>query len=43
VPSGSISPERLRQVLERIRSGEYDRPEVIRVVAERIASSVLES
>ncbi len=36
----SISPERLRDVLDRVQSGFYDGPEILRHVAERAAGEL---
>ena len=41
VPVGSIPPERIREVMERLAGGEYDRAEVLLVVAEELAERVL--
>jgi hypothetical protein len=35
--TSSLPPARLRQVLDRLHAGVYDRPEVLRHVAERLA------
>jgi hypothetical protein len=35
-PTGTLGRERLREILTRLATGYYDRPEVTQVVAERI-------
>jgi hypothetical protein len=35
-PTAALSPERTHQVLERMRSGHYDRPEVLDQVAQKV-------
>jgi|WetSurMetagenome_2_1015567.scaffolds.fasta_scaffold1405418_1 hypothetical protein len=38
IPVSELTPERLREVLSRVASGHYDRPEVIEELARRLAS-----
>jgi hypothetical protein len=38
--SPALAPERARQVLERLRSGHYDRPDVLDQVAKRVLPDV---
>ena len=38
IPVSELTPERLQEVLARVASGHYDRPEVIAELARRLAS-----
>lgn len=38
IPSGTLDPERLREIVARVAGGHYDRPEVLDELARRLAS-----
>ena len=40
IGGSTMAPERMRGVLERVRTGHYDRPDVLDRIAERIQSEV---
>ncbi|MGH7741286.1 MAG: hypothetical protein ACRENS_04615 [Candidatus Eiseniibacteriota bacterium] len=40
VPAGEMSPERMRQVLDRIQQRFYDRPEVVRDTLQQMAPAL---
>ncbi len=42
-PSAALSPERAHKVLDRIRTGHYDRPEVLDQVARKVQADETES
>ncbi len=40
IPSGTLDPGRLKEILARIAGGHYDRPEALEELARRLASEI---
>jgi hypothetical protein len=40
IPSGTLSPERLKEIVSRVADGHYDRPEVIAELARRLTGEL---
>jgi hypothetical protein len=40
IPSGTLSPERLKEIVSRVADGHYDRPEVLDALAKHLASEL---
>jgi hypothetical protein len=40
IPTGTLSPERLKEIVARVSGGHYDRPEVLDELARKLASEL---
>ncbi len=40
IPSGTLSPERLKEIVARVAGGHYDRPEVLEELARRLSADL---
>ncbi len=40
IPTGTLDPERLKEIVARVAGGHYDRPEVLEALARRLASEI---